>query len=36
VTYRAKYLATKEAYCIMTNKTPEEVVKGVIAATTVE
>lgn len=34
--YRSKYLATKEAYCIMTGKTPEEVAKEVTAAVTVE
>lgn len=36
IVYRSKYLATKEAYCIMTDKTPEEVAKEVTAAITVE
>lgn len=34
--YRSRYLATKEAYCIMSGKTPEEVAKEVTAAVTVE
>ena len=34
--YRSKYLATKEAYCIMTDKTFEEVDKEIVAAIIIE
>lgn len=36
IIYRSKYLATKEAYCIMTGKTPEEVAKKITEAIAVE
>ena len=34
--YRSRYLATKEAYCIMTGKTLEQVGKEIITAVEVE
>ena len=34
--YHARYMATKEAYCIMTNKTFEEVDQEIDAAIIIE